>query len=464
VPAPLLSSMIVALAAQSPPVVAPEWPDWNGFPVLLWTAQPGAGELARELGGVCLQRHDEGRQVREAGLAYLVFNAPGRDDLHLDRDERYRRRWQAWYDARDDALLVREPCLTDPATRERLFATLEKSLAARGGEHGLGVSLGDEVGATPGGAPEDVCLSATCRAAWTRWAAAHLGGAAPELAAISTDATRLSVADGRTEALGPWLARRAFHQDVLLDLLAELAQRSRRASPATPVGLLGIAGQSAFGGVAVERVLPLLDFVECYRVGDARELAFTLREPRQRVLLTVFCDERGPDHTAWSAWEHWLRGGDGLVAWSEADLERRPAHRERLLRAVRDIRDVQRRMGRFLPRPQGIAVAHSAAAIAASWLKDALLDGPTWPKRFPSYQEQHGPLERARKGWLELAEDLGGMPGAWPLERVGAETVERFPVSRACGPSPGPAAGWSRTRSWAGSTPPAASGPASARP
>src|SRR6202008_3271604 len=95
------------------------------------------------------------------------------------------------------------------------------------------------------------------------------------------------------------------------------AAAARRLRPGVPLGLLGQIGRTAFGGVALDRLLPALDFAECYRVGDARELLFTLRAPGQRVVQTIFRDEREPRAAAWFAWESWMRGADGLVAWSD---------------------------------------------------------------------------------------------------------------------------------------------------
>ena len=426
-PSSLHIPLVLCAVMQHEPVPANS--DWNHFPVFVWPSKPGASEIVREFGGACVQREDDARALRESQLDHFVFNAPGRDDLHLDREApAYQKRWQEWYDTRSDALLVRQPCLTDPSTLARLRGTLADTLEARDGKHGFGVSLGDEIGLTPGGIPSDVCLSSTCRDAWKSWWPSHASGDAPALAAISTNATIAKLDDASSGLLGAWLLRRAFHQDVVLDVVARLAQQVRSQSPGTPVGLLGIAGQSAFGGVAVERVLPLLDFVECYRVGDARELLFTLREPHQRTLATIFVDRRGPDFSAWQAWEFWMRGGDGLVIWSEAELAKHPDHRKRLSRAIADIRAVQAKVGRFRPEPQGIAVVHSQAAIAVEWLLDAERDGLTWPRRFQSYQEEHGVIERARRRWLEFAEDCGAMPGVVPLDQIDAETARRFRV------------------------------------
>ena len=84
--------------------------------------------------------------------------------------------------------------------------------------------------------------------------------------------------------------------------------------------LIGGTPVAFASNVAVERVLPFLDFVECYATADARELAFTLRTPGTEVWATVFPDPEQPNRAAFQAWMHWIRGGDGLVVWSAREL------------------------------------------------------------------------------------------------------------------------------------------------
>jgi hypothetical protein len=410
----MLATLLLGLALQTPPT--------QEFPAILWRKASAPSDLQRSFGSVCISRTDGVEELRAAGVDFLVFNAPGRDELHLERErddwEERRKRWLA---ERDPSLCRREPCLADPATLERLRARLAESLAARDGEFGLGYSLGDEVGLTPGGIPEEVCTCEHCELAWALEHARETAPAPPRLAEIRTDAVLRSVFDGELSAMGRWLERREFHQRQLVDLLEELAQQVH--ATARPTGLLGISGQSAFGGVAVERVLPFLDFLECYRTGNARELALTLRRPEQKVYLTVFT-QAGPHAATHAAWEHWMHGGDGVFVWSEADLASKPEVAPALLATLETIRALPR----FRPRPEGLAILHSGRSVAAGWLRDALLDGSTWPQRFQSWQEAHGTVETARTRWFDFARRAGAMPGALPIEALAPEHAARFPV------------------------------------
>ena len=117
------------------------------------------------------------------------------------------------------------------------------------------------------------------------------------------------------------------------------------------------------------------------------------------------------------------------MIWSDAGLEDSPAHRERLARAVADIRVVETRFpDRAPPRPRGAAFLLDEDGVAASWLRDALLDGATWPRRFPSHQRRHGSRERGVAAWLRGFEERGVLPGVVTLEELGPETTARFPL------------------------------------
>lgn len=427
----------LALAQTGEP--AAQGVGWDGMPAIVWrVAHPGARiepELVEAFGGVNVEGTASEPWGRELGLDFYVGHAPGRNDLHIDSDrEWYAELWQAYWDTRDAGLLVRTPCLSERSTLEALAKKLDASLAARDGDRGLGVSLGDEVSLTPWGGPLDLCVSPACRAAFgefldghSRWSAARESADVPP-SYPTTDDTRLAWIEGDPRHVGAWLARRDFHHRVLHDGLRELAAHVRTHAPGTPVGLFGQSGRTAFGDVGVEEVLEFVDFLEVYRILDARELLYTLRRPDQRSMLTLFREEEAPHGAAWLAWEHWLRGGDGFVLWSDRDLETHRDYFESLRRTITDLRALKRTLPDWRPRTAGIAVLHAPDSLALSWLRDALNDGPTWMRRFASYQNEHGTREVSLRALLRLFEDVGYLPGSLPIERISAETVERFPV------------------------------------
>ncbi|MFT7485780.1 MAG: hypothetical protein ACI9F9_001630 [Candidatus Paceibacteria bacterium] len=424
----MFSTLLLMAAASLPQ---------QSFPALVWRERfPGEAlpdELVRDFGGVNVEGPDDAQWTLENNLSFYVGHAPGRDALHIDSErEWYATLWQDYWDSRDPAALVRVPCLSEASTQTALEQVLIRSIHARAGQHGLGLSLGDEVSLTPWGAPIDLCHSVACRENYGRFLrdtplwSNLLPAKGQAIAYPDTDSTRLAWVRGDPQHVGAWLARRAFHHEVLRQTLSQLAAATRRESPGTAVGLFGQSGRTAFGDVGVEDVLPFLDFLEVYRLRDSRELFYTLRKPEQRSYLTLFRDPKALHGPAWIAWEHWLRGGNGVLLWSDRELLEQPPYHKRMARAVRDIRAVHKQLPDWAPRPGGVALLHAPDALALSWLRDALHDGPTWMRRFASYQTEHGTREVLLRAMLRLLEDLGTLPGALPLEQVDGKTALRF--------------------------------------
>jgi len=405
---------------------------WEHFPAFVWRAprpetplDPG---LVAAFGGANVERDDPAEQVLTEGLDFYVGHAPGRNTLHLERDSgAYLERWQEWLETRDSRLLVREPCLTDPATREHLFDQLDRTLAARAGRHGVGLSLGDELSLTPWGDPVDLCRSPTCEAAWAR----HLEGLGREVAFPDTDGARRALTSDDTTPIGPWLERRRFNHALTLGWVDELAERARRLAPGTPVGVLGLAGRTAFGGLSIPDALEIVDFIEPYATTLSRELCYTLRRPEQHVLWTLLVDRTSAVECRRQVWEHALRGGDGVVLYRERFLLDEPAKATATAEAVAAIRSLRaadwpapaRR-----PRTRGVALVSSDDSIALAFLRDAALEGESWPHRLAGYQEQRGTFETSARSWREAAETVGVLPGAVPIERVDEALLPRFPL------------------------------------
>lgn len=427
-----LPTLTAVLLAAAPQVAA------GDFEVYVWRSTPqpeGAREVWARLGGAIVQRGEERAALLEAGLALGLFNAAGRDALHLSReDPRQAELWQRWYDTRDPAFARREPCLLEPDTRAGFARELRRSLAPGDAARLAWVALGDEVTLSPHGAPGEACLCATCEAAWTRFLAERPDVDEAERAAFAdprsgdTDRARLELAEGRLGALRPWLLRRQFQTAVLDGALREVERAARTLAPEAALALLGVGAQSPFGTPRLDAGWSALEVVEAYREVDARELLLTSRGERTRVLLTLFPDDHARDQVRWGLWEHALAGGDGVVLWTDASLAAQPERVEDLAAALTGVRALRAALGGQRLGPRGVALIHDFESLCLAWLRDALLDGATWPRRFPSHQVRHGTWESDASAWLQLARDVGLQPGAVPLERVGAQTVERFPV------------------------------------
>ncbi len=440
-PLAALLSVLPGLQTPAPEPAAPRARGWDDFPVFVWretyAGKPLPTELAEPFGGVILMRNEDSDWARERGLAYLVWNVAGRDALHLDADEAWNARVEQWIETQDERLLVREPCLNDPQTIAELFSTLDATIATHGRDRALGFVLGDEVSLTPNGAPFDLCRCPHCESRWRAYARER---GLPERAPL-TDEVRIAMLDGDDSKLGPWLARRRFERENMLALLQDLARRADAFRG--PVGVLGIGDETPFGGLDVQACLRFLRLSECYPVAEAREIEWTARldvpeyEPwPPPSLATVFLQDETPDGAAWVAWDHWMRGGTGLVVWSDEHLGKKPDHTRRLAGAVATIRN--QRFDRSWPRQfplgevGGVALVRDADSVAYAWMRDALLDGPTWPRRLPSHQAEHGSRERGVQAWRKAIQDAGLRPGALSLQSVGESQVRHtsttFPV------------------------------------
>jgi len=436
---------LALLVLQDPAV--PRSLGWDDFPVFVWREQyagkPLPPELVEPFGGVILMRGEDSTWARERGLAYMVWNVAGRDIFHLDADEAWRARVERWIETKDEALLVREPCLSDPKTLARAFATFDATLAQHGEHPGLAFVLGDEVGLTPNGSPFDLCRCSFCEERWRAYAEPRKLPARAPL----TDEVLADLEDDDFSTLGAWLARRRFDRREFEHGLLRVRERilgfqdpgprpaegepryhgpERR--PGAPfVALLGMKGPTAFGGLGPSP--ELFEAVEYYPVGEGREALGASdylhrlgkgatfgppREPRA-ALTTVFLGEESPDGAAWKLWEHWLRGGKGAVLWSDRELEKTPAHRARLAEVVRTLRTFEPG-SRELAR-HGCALVYDLDSVAASFLRDAHDDGATWPRRTAGYQAHNGTRERRVETWLRLLEDCGELPAAVPLQR-----------------------------------------------
>ncbi|MAB80569.1 MAG: hypothetical protein CMJ89_14545 [Planctomycetes bacterium] len=384
---------------------------WERFPVFVWRQRyresPLPEDLVEPFGATNRFRNIQADWIDEWGLNFYVTNAVGRNDLHLDMGTDWNRRIEDWIETRDESLLVREPCLSDPATYERMRANLHETIASLG-KTALGISVGDEVSLTPNGNPLDFCRSEYCLKLWRE----HARGLGLPPRPPTTDEVRAQLVDDRFELLGAWLENRRFHHARMVSVLKRLASEARSLTE-RPIGLLGLSGITPFGGVPVREAVDTFDFLEYYPLGLHREYA---SEGDGKFLTTVFLEKERRDAVAWVAWEHWMRGGDGLIVWNDTQLEDSPGHGRSLAQAVGEIRALEERLKPGAPLRPEVAIVADDDCVRVSWLRDALIDGPTWPRRLSSHHRKNGTREKKIEQWLRLLEDSGVLPRVVDLE------------------------------------------------
>ncbi|QDU67277.1 hypothetical protein [Engelhardtia mirabilis] len=424
--------VLAPLGLQTSPIEVP--PPVDAFPAYLWRLdhrdEPLPQQLLNATGGSHVERAGTAAWLVERGAPFYVGHGPGRNTLHPERDSLEVRFPLARFGAtRDEGELVRTPCLSDPQTRADLRAALAASLAPDDRVAADFVSLGDEVSITPYGDPIDFCHSAHCDAAFQRWIAGGGGeryGLSPGARRCSTDALLSSPTPRK---LGAWLGGRAFQRAVLSDLLLELAEHSRALRPGLAVGVLGLVGETAFGGVDLEAVAAALEVLEPYRVADAVERCASLRALGRgpaTILETIFLDQQDPD----SLRAH-LRGlvgapVDGVVVWCDRDLTSAPELRvvlEQELTSLRRARAAQPERDRD---PRGVALLHSDDSLAHAFLREARGDRLGWTRRLAGLQEREGHHEVRRREALEQLRQAGEHPGSIPLDAVDGALVARF--------------------------------------
>jgi len=400
--------------------------------VILWAfgdpAPPGLARTLRAMGVTALncEYGIPSPWVKASGLPFYVGHASGKGFLYMRR-----RNWdpifRKWYKTRSPSLLVRKPCLSDPAAFAAARARLEKTLQAVPPGRVLAVSLDDEISATRFIDPIDFCRSPWCLDAFRAW----LQKDCPSPADLSRRwGTKVSswkealppTTDGerdRTkralypENLSRWNDHLAFRDFLLADRVARLAQVSRRLRPSLPVGFLGGQAPAAWGGYDWSLLARKVSFLEAYDIGGAREAAASFAPPEARRVETLFLEE-DPRAVRSRFYGMLSRGLSGVILWSSRkflDPQGRPRGIARAMAPA--FREAAGPLGRALagslpaPGPWTVALLESQASVRLHWWKDSLPDGRTWPRRFGSFETAHSTSMATRLSWIRLLEDLG---------------------------------------------------------
>ena len=381
----------------------------------------------------------------------------------------------AWKTPRDEAGLVRDYSLDDPQWREWARGAMKSAVGKHAASQPLAYDIRDELSTTMSANPFDYDFSPTALAGFRDWLKTQYADLAAlngewdthfekweDVKPFTTDQIKNRMTGGEPDAFGfprgkpdwqavqqikfdpaearknptrwnfaPWCDHRTYMDVSLARTLGDLRKTARAFDPQTPVGIEGTQMASAFGGYDLWRLSQVLDWVEPYDVGNAREI-FGSFMPGKTFLTTV--GEQDAKAARRRLWHLLLEGDRGcIVWWSEDCIDWKSADyaltpRAKALAPV--LTEMQSPLARLFLRAERetdpIAIHYSQASIQVNWLLESCEDGSTWLRRFSSYEAEHNTMAKRRQAWVKLLQDSGYTP-----RFISSEEIERGELSAA---------------------------------
>jgi len=223
----------------------------------------------------------------------------------------------------------------------------------------------------------------------------------------------------------PWADFRTYMDISLARALADLRQGAHELDPKTPVGIEGTQMPSAFGGYNLWRLSQVLDWVEPYDIGNAREILGSFM-PGQTFLTTV--SESDTDQARRRLWHLLLEGDRGCIVWWSEDCIDWKTADYKLTPKAQALAPVLKEMSSPLaklflgaePVRDPVYIHYSQPSVQVDWLLESTVDGSTWLRRFSSFEADHNRQAKVRNGWLKALQDLGFSP-----QFISSEQIER---------------------------------------
>ncbi|MDO8544027.1 MAG: beta-galactosidase [Opitutaceae bacterium] len=468
-----LAAGCILHAAGAPDSLRP----WDTYHTIMWVGNsatkkperlPRFYERLREMGinSVSVGAGANAEPVVAAGLSFYVENLVNRG-LCLKFSSNVRD-WDKFVtgwarNGRPESALVRDYCLDDPGWR--MWAAKEVQTAVRRHQthRPLAYNLRDELSTTISANPFDYDFSPAARAGFRTWLKSQYRDLAAlntqwetrfpswdDVRPFTTDQIKSRMAGGGAVPTGapdwaalrklkfdpaaavreptrwnfaPWADFRTYMDRSLADALGELRRVARELDPATPVGIEGTQMPSAFGGYDLWRLAQVLDWVEPYDIGNAREILGSFM-PGRPILTTVFEKETRPARRR--LWHLLLEGDRGCVVWWSEDSidwasdDYALTAKGRALAPV--LHELQSPLAALFLRARRetdpIYLVYSQPSIQVDWLLESTSDGPSWYRRFSSHEARHNRLAQDRAAWMKLLQDAGYTPQFVAAEKL----------------------------------------------
>ena len=356
---------------------------------------------------------------------------------------------------RTKAALVRDYCLDDPQWRDWAQDEVRRCATRNAPYQPLAYNLRDELSTTYSANPFDYDFNPIALSHFREWLKTQYGSLAAlnaewetaftkweDVAPFTTDEIKNRMASGQAmprgnpdwqelEALrfdpatarqnptrwnfSPWADFRTYMDGSLADALDTLRQAAHDVDPQTPIGIEGTQMPDSFGGYDLWKLSRVLDWVEPYDIGNARQI-FGSFMPGRPIITTVF--ESDTAHARRRLWHLLLEGDRGCIVWWSEDCidfksadDALTAKAKALAPALREMTSPLAQLFlRATPERDPIFILYSQPSLQVDWLLESTVDGSTWLRRFSSFEAAHNHAAQARDGWLKAFEDLGYSP------------------------------------------------------
>jgi hypothetical protein len=339
--------------------------------------------------------------------------------------------WTGYTTTRNKSYLVRRPCFHDPAYWSTARADIQRKASPYIGLAPLLYDLRDELSLGSYASPMDYCFSPHTLAAFWEWLRTQYGTlealnrewetsftsweqVEPMTTYEVKDRERAALSASRLENYAPWSDHRVFMDITFAQAIDRYRGYLREIDPVTPVGIEGTQMPSAWCGYDLWRLSRVVDWIEPYDIGNAREIFRSFLGPNVPILGTVFGDDMPRIRRL--AWWRLLHGDRGSLVWD--DEESRSIEKTKdglpatdrgrgLAQIFAEIRPVAQRMIGLTRLDDRIAIHYSQAGLRAHWMFDSREDIDTWPRRFSSYEATFSRIARVRDSFVRVVEDLG---------------------------------------------------------
>jgi hypothetical protein len=424
--------------------------DWDDYWVLMWVM--GTSYQQKPVEQVFWKMRELGCN---GGMAYMggsdelltrFFLPYYNENMHrigyCKRQQEYMDLVAAYVKTRDKSLLVRKPCLDDPAWRDKVQQQLVALAKRRAPFRPVAYSIEDESSLTFFARDFDFDFSPVSLARFRDWLKEQYGTLQRLNAQWGSDfqdwnqvmpSTILEVLPRKDRNYSSWADHREYMDLSFARCLGGFEQAIRTVDPHTPVGLVGTQMPGVSTGYNYWLLCNHLTFLEPYDIGNSIECVRSFQQlGEHRVFWTTTTGVRPLEPTKFRLWRYLLHGAGGCIVWeSSSIIKGSPPEITPEARAITPtFHELQGGIARLLRTAQRdddpIALHYSQRSIRGRYL----LRWAEKPGAIPYHEAAsmvpvNSPMCHAWEGWTKLLEDLG-----LQYRFVASEQIERGDLSR----------------------------------